>query len=184
MELYFVITTSTNLRFLQKKERYSRNKGCFSVRKTALACIILIRDENIRKEALELMFKDPRVDPNYVYSLQSDKDPKIVKGMSLDRSECQRIDSILPYFLDHPKFELEDRILTELIETKNSDKIKEIMAHPSKVKRNLILSQHIRTLLIFLYFQRFETFDFTIVSKKLNKNEILIKGNYLLRKIL
>ena len=80
------------------------------------------------------MFKDPRVDPNYVYSLQHSNDPKIVKGMSLDCSERQ-MESVLPYFLDHPKFELEDRIVAELIESKHSDKIKEIMAHPSKVKK-------------------------------------------------
>ena len=120
----------------KKKEKgYTSHIGHFIVRETALAYIIRITDENIRKEAVELMFKDPRVDPNYVFSLQHSKDQKIVKGMSLDCSESQMA-SILPYFLDHPKFELDDRILTALIQSKHSDKIKEIMAHPSKVKRN------------------------------------------------
>ena len=126
----------------KKKKGYTSHIGYFIVRETALAYIIRITDESIRKEAVELMFKDPRVDPNYVFSLQHKKDPKKVKGMSLDCSDSQ-MESILPYFLDHPKFELEDRILADLIQSKRSDKIKEIMAHPSKVKINLIFSQHI-----------------------------------------
>ena len=125
----------------KKQKGFRRHRGYFIVRDTAIAHIICITNENIRKEAVELMFKDPRVDPNYVYSLQHSEDPKILKGMSLDCSGS-RMESILPYFLDHPKFELEDRILAELIKSNRSDKIKEIMAHPSKVKKFIILEQY------------------------------------------
>ena len=95
--------------------------------------MIDIKDENILKEALEIFLNDPRADPNIVYfhKTYSSEYPRGI--VHIIRYYTKNIDTFLPIFLDHPKFELDDEILERLIKSSKEDWIEKIINHPNKV---------------------------------------------------
>ena len=94
--------------------------------------MIDIKDENILKEALEIFLNDPRADPNIVYFQPFRREyPRGI--VHIIRYHTKNIDSFLPIFLDHPKFELDDEILEQLIKSSKEDWIEKIINHPNKV---------------------------------------------------
>lgn len=95
--------------------------------------MIDIKDENILKEALEIFLNDPRADPNIVY-IHKTYNSEYSRGIGdIICYHTKNLDIFLPIFLDHPKFELDDEILEQLIKSSKEDWIEKIMNHPSKV---------------------------------------------------